>query len=121
VEPKYEKEIETLDELLDSDVVYGYYPLVSFVQDTLSSELVNFLEHKKLKEDCSDVRKCVERLITQTHIAVSENEMFAAYVASELGFVDVGKVVCSLDDALMSAGATVFSRGEIPFWTVSTS
>jgi len=30
VEPKYEKQLQTLDELLDSDVVYGYDPLSPF-------------------------------------------------------------------------------------------
>jgi hypothetical protein len=57
---------------------------------------VNFLAHKKLKEDCSDVWKCVERTITQRDIAAFIPAMFAAYVASEMGFVDVGKVVCSI-------------------------
>jgi hypothetical protein len=78
--------------------------------DTLSSELVNFLEHKKLREDCSDVRKCVERKITQRDIAAFIPAMCATYVASEMGFVDVGKVVCNLDDALISAGATVLLK-----------
>jgi hypothetical protein len=66
VEPKYEKKLETLEELLESDLVYGYYPLISFAQDTPSySELVKFLEHKRLQEDGSDIRKCVERMITK--------------------------------------------------------
>jgi hypothetical protein len=71
VEPKYGKKIETLDELLDSDVVYGYQQLTSVAQDTLSyPEFVKFLEHKKLKQDCSDVRKCVERMITKRDFAI---------------------------------------------------
>ena len=70
VEPKYEKRIETLDALLDSDTVYGYHPFFNLFQDTLSyPELVKFLEHKRQKEDCSDVRKCVERMITKRNIA----------------------------------------------------
>jgi len=36
VEPKYEKKIETVNELLDFDVVYGHHPFVSFAQDKLS-------------------------------------------------------------------------------------
>jgi hypothetical protein len=60
VEPMYEKKLETLDDLLDSDVVYGNFQLIRFAQGTFSyPELVKFLEHKKLKEDCSHIRKCV--------------------------------------------------------------
>jgi len=113
VEPKYEKQLESLDELLDSDVVYGYHPFISFIQDTLSyPELVNFSEHKKLQEDCSDIRKCVERMITQRDIASFIAPIFAGHVAKEMGFVDVGKVVCSLDEALFSVGTTIiFKKG----------
>jgi hypothetical protein len=110
VEPKYEKKLETLDEVLESDVVYGYHPIYYFFQDTLWSELANFLEHKKLREDCSDIWKCVERTITQRDISAFIPAMFPTYVASEMGFVDVGKVVCNLDDALISAGAIVLLK-----------
>jgi hypothetical protein len=113
VEPKYEKKLETLDELLDSDVVYGYHPFINFIQDTLAyPEFVKFLEHKRFKEDCSDVRKCVERMITKRDIASVIAPFFAIYVAREMGTVDVGKLVCSLDEDLISGGATIlFKKG----------
>ena len=108
----YEKKLETLDELLDSNVVYGYHPFVNFFQDTISyPEFVKFFQNKKLKQDCSDVRKCVER-ITQRDIASLIPPMFATYVAREMGNVDVGKLVCSLDVTFLSGGATViFKKG----------
>jgi hypothetical protein len=113
VEPKYENKIETLDELLDSDVVYGYHPALNFAQDTLSyPEFVKFLGHKKLQQDCSDIRKCVERMITKRDIASVVAPMFASYIVREMGTVDVGKVVCPLDEDLLSAGAIVlFKKG----------
>jgi hypothetical protein len=92
VEPKYEKKLETLDELLHSDVVYGSYSAVSFVHYTLSyPELVKFLEQKRLQADCSDIRKCLERMITKREIASLIAPHFATYVSKELGTVDVGK------------------------------
>jgi len=58
VEPKYEKNLESLDEILDSDLVYGHHPVIDYAQDTLScSECAYFVEHKILKEDGSDIRK----------------------------------------------------------------
>ena len=113
VEPKFEKKLEILDELLDSDVVYGYHPLINFVQDTLAyPDFVKFLEHKRFKEDCSNVRKCVERMITKRDIASVIAPFFAIYVAKEMGTVDVGKVICSLDEKFLSVGATIlFKKG----------
>jgi hypothetical protein len=61
MKPMYEKKLETLDELLHSDVVYGYHPALNLVQDIISyTEFVKFLEQKKLMEDYSDDRMCVE-------------------------------------------------------------
>ena len=90
----YDKKLETLDELLDSEVVYGYHPFINFFKDTVGyPEFVKFLEHKRLQEDCSDVRKCVERMITKRDIASIIFPVFAVYVASEMGTVDVGKII----------------------------
>jgi len=68
VETKYEKKLETLDELLNSDVVYGYHSGINYAQDTISDpEFVKFVEHKELKKDCSNFQKNVERMIKKRH------------------------------------------------------
>ena len=36
VKPMYEKKLETLEDLLNSDVIYGYNPIVSFFKELLS-------------------------------------------------------------------------------------
>ena len=113
VEPKYETKLQTLDELLDSDVVFGYHPFLNYIQDTVSyPEYVKFFEQKKLKEDCSDIRKCVERMITQRDLAFSISPMFVSYIAREMGIADVENFMCSLDGVLLSGGATIlFKKG----------
>jgi hypothetical protein len=113
VEPKYEKRIETSDELLDSDVAYGYYPTLNFDLATVPyPELMMFIENKKLKEDCSDIQKCVERMITKRDVAFIMDQMMANYIAMKKGTVDVGKIICSLDEASISAGLIVlFKKG----------
>ena len=115
VEPNYEKKLDTLDELLKSDVVYGYQPAVDITQYFLEFDEFNtFLENKTLKEDCSDFRKCVERIITKRDFAAVISPMFATYVAREMGIVDVDKIICSFSDDLVSGGATVlFKNGNI--------
>jgi len=113
VEPMYEKKLETIKDLLIADIIYGYNPLINLVQETIEySEAVTYSYQKTLKEDCSDPRKCVERLITKRDIATVSPQFFANYVAREMGIVDVGKIVCSLDETLLSVGATaLFKKG----------
>lgn len=106
VEPEYVNKIETLGELLDSDVVYGYNPGLDIVfQSAPNQELSEFNERKKLRADCGDTIKCVERMITKGDIASIIVPMYAFYLASEMGIVNVNKVICSFDEIIMSAGA----------------
>jgi hypothetical protein len=113
VEPNYEKQLETLDDLLNSDVVYGYTTLIDYAQDTISyPEFVKFHQHKSLREDYSEVRKGLERMITKRDIAILSYLPLAAYIGREQGTEDVGKVVCSLGETFMSAGTVVgFKKG----------
>jgi hypothetical protein len=111
VEPKYEKQLQNLEELLNSDVVYGYHPFFSLFQDTFENpEVVNFFEQKKLQEDCSDIRKCVERMIAQRDLSSAIPQVLTAYIAREVGTVDLGKIFCSLDEDLFTLGVTILFR-----------
>jgi len=109
----YEKKLETLDDPMESEVVYGNLSALNFAQYQLSyPELVNFHEHKSPQEECSDIRKCVERMITKRDFAILNSPFFATYVARYLGNVDVGKLICSLDETVMSAGLILlFKKG----------
>jgi len=112
VEPNYEKKLETLEELLNSDVVYSYHPGINYAQDTISyPEVVKFVEHKDLKDDCSNLRKCVERIIKRD-IVLFVAPVFATYVAREMGALEVGKVTCSFEQVTGSENLTVlFKKG----------
>jgi hypothetical protein len=113
VEPKYGKKLENFEDLLNSDVVYGYFPALNFAQYALSyPEFEKFEEQKEPQEDCSDSWKCVERMITKRDIASVIVPEFATYVAKELGTVDVGEIICSLDPDIMSSKLTIlFKKG----------
>ena len=114
-EPMYEKKIETLVDLLDSDVVNGIHPIVSFAQTSLPyPQLVKFLEHKKLQADCNDIRKCVERMITKRDIASIIARFFVTYFARNLWSGDGIQLISSLDEVLMPAGAIcLFKKGNL--------
>jgi hypothetical protein len=109
----YGKKIETLDDLQNSDVVYGYNPALDYSRGILGyPEIIDFIEHKTLKEECSDVWKCAERMITKRDIAGIGDQVFCSYVAMEMGTVDVGKIICPFEGNFMSLGLiVVFKKG----------
>jgi hypothetical protein len=113
VEPDYEKKLETLDDLLHSDVNYAYNSALNYIHDIIfSSEFNTFIKNKTPKVYCRDVPQCVERMITKRDIATIVPSFLVAYIARELGTVDVDKVVCSLDETIFSPSITVrFKRG----------
>jgi hypothetical protein len=113
VEPKYEKKLESLEELLDSDVIYFYHPFVSYAQETVSyPEFMKFFDRKEQKEVYSDIRKCVHRMITKRDVAFLVSPVFVTYVAREMGTVDVGKIICSLDQVAFSGVIPIlFKKG----------
>jgi hypothetical protein len=111
VEPAYERKIETLDELQDSDIIYGYHPATDFNLQTVEyPEFAKFSEAKKLREECSDLRKCVQRTITKGDMASIVSPLLATYVASEMGIADESRDICYLNEHLMSAGLTVLLK-----------
>ena len=111
----YEKKIETFDELLNSDVVYGYRPHITYLQDTLAyPDFVNFAENKDLKEDCTDIRKCVYRKSTKRDISSLASPIYVTYVAKELGVVDVENIICTFDEVVISSGLIMLFKKESP-------
>jgi len=107
VESNYEKKLETLEQFLDSNLVYDELPILNYVLETFScSECAYYIERKRLKVECGDVRKCVERLITKRDISTFLSLNYATYVPWEMGTVDVGKIICSLDQVAVSATLT---------------
>jgi len=113
VEPKYEKKLETIDELLHSDIVYGDHPGVNVVTRFVQyPEYKRFLEKKKLKEDCTNGQKCVKRMVTKRDLAMPLNEYIVDRVAREMGAEGVGKSVCCLDEPIGTGGVILlFKKG----------
>ena len=65
---KYEKKIETLDELLLSDVLLGYNQAFLQAKDTVTyPEIVKFFDQRTQKEECRGRHICVERMIKKRY------------------------------------------------------
>jgi hypothetical protein len=54
-------------------------------------------------------------MITKRDIASIIDPLYATYTARDLGAVDVGKIICSLDEIIMSGSLTVLFKKGNPF------
>jgi hypothetical protein len=54
-------------------------------------------------------------MITQRDIATLVSQLYASYVAMEMGTVDIGKVICSLDEIGFSGGLIFLFKKGTPF------
>jgi len=113
VGPEYDNKIETLDEFLNLDIIYVYDTGLDITfESVLYPELSKFNERKKLRSDCDDTTKCVERMITKGDIASLTVPMHASYLASVMGIVDVNKIICSFDETIMYSNIIIlFKKG----------
>jgi len=115
VDPKYEKKIETLDELVDSYLVLGYNQLVLHFKETVSyPEITNFFDRKIEKEVCLDIYTCLKRKITKRDMTFPCSPIYAAYSAREMGIVDVGKTISPLDEDSVSGTIVALLRNGSP-------
>jgi hypothetical protein len=120
VEPEYEYKIEIFDDLLESDIIYGYNPGLDILFQSIPyPELSEFNVRKKLRADCNDTVKCFEQMITKGDIATITSPIYASYLASEMGIVDVNKIICSFDETIISSKLIILLRRAIHFWTES--
>jgi hypothetical protein len=112
VEPGYEKQIETLEELVDSGVIVGLHPQVQMLVDA-----TGYKEHKKLKVNitCSDYDGCLEQVIIENNFAIITLQVLIEYTASMLGkTVNNKKYICSLNGNIVSGGLSMYlAKGHI--------
>jgi hypothetical protein len=97
VEPGYEKKIETIEELIDSDVIYGYRTALEIGMTT-----TDYTDHLKFpnsrRTDCSDMKNCIHRIMSDGDIASIISPMYVRYVANEFGLEDQTKYPCTLKE-----------------------
>jgi hypothetical protein len=105
VEPGYEKMLETMEELLDSNVLYGYNEAMEIGMST-----TEYTDHLKFPDsrrtDCSDTRMCIRRIMTDGDVAIIIDPMYVQYVANEAGQQGQTKHFCTLRENLLD-GAVV--------------
>jgi len=111
VEPGYEKKLSTFQDLLDSNVNYGFIAPAEFAMETME-----FSYHRKFpptrEVECANQTACIIRMFSDGDIANVANPLYVNYIFNELGYQGEMNSPCSLDENFMNLNAvSVFFRG----------
>jgi hypothetical protein len=111
VEPGYGERIATFQELLDSNVNYGFIAAVEFAMGTM--EFTDHLQFPVTRRvDCSEQKTCLMRMMTDGDIATVSALEYAKYMFNEFGYQGEMKSPCSLDENFIYGSlAAVFTKG----------
>ena len=114
VEPGYGKKFETFDDLLHSNLAYGYnYVLEDGMGSTSYGEYRSFPTSRR--QDCSDIVECTIRIANNDQLCTISTPRISQYIASEMGIADTSKHLCTLEEHIFTTGfISVFNNGS-PF------
>jgi len=114
VEPGYGKKYETIDELLNSSVAYGYNNALEWGTGSTSYE-----EHLRFpnwrRQDCNDIVECTRRIANNDQLCTISAPRISQYTASEMVIRDTSKYLCSLKENLATAGFIFLLHNGTPF------
>ncbi|KAJ9580363.1 hypothetical protein L9F63_003998, partial [Diploptera punctata] len=98
VEPGYEMQLKTLDDVIRTKLVFGSYNTMEMVKGFLPFDELNNFEETIY----DDVVECVRNVMFERNTFTVFLTYFASYVASLSGVTDESKIVCFLDDPIFS-------------------
>jgi len=111
VETGYRENIETFQELLDSNVNYGFISAVEFCMRTME-----YSDHLQFpltcRVNCADQKICLMRSMTDGDVATISAPDYANYIFNEFGYEGEIRSLCSLDEYYIYGSAVaLFTRG----------
>jgi hypothetical protein len=112
VETGYERGIETFEELLDSDLLYGYNTALEFV--FMQVDFGNTKLFSRPRTECLEIRKCVEHVIFNRNMTTIFSKTCINYIASMNGVEEKNEMICFLGDRMAPGyAAAYFPKGNL--------
>ena len=110
-EPGYGEKFETLQDILDSNVNYGFNAALEFAMSTMeNSDHLQF--PLKRRVDCADLKACLMRMLSDGDIATLSNKEYCNFISNELGYEGEMRSICYLDENFIYGSAVaLFIRG----------
>jgi len=114
VEPGYGKKFETFDDLLHSNLAYGYNDVTEVgMSSTSYRELWSFPHWRR--QDCNDIVECTRRIANNDQLCTISATRISQYIVSEMGIADSTKSLCTLKDNLFTIGFIFLLNNGSPF------
>jgi hypothetical protein len=111
VEPGYGEKIETFQELLDSNVSYGFNAAVEMGMKTMEYTDHWQFPHTR-RVDCADLKSCLKRMMSDGDVATISAPLYSKYLSNEFGLQGEIKNPCSLDENFIyGSTVAVFTKG----------
>lgn len=104
IEPMFDKQIQTFDELKSSGIRYLEHPSLPDL-----SGFTNYDKYKKLtgpRERCTDYKQCLSRLLDGEKVTLLITELWAEYASSSSGRGQVS--LCTIDENEFSFSLTMY-------------
>jgi hypothetical protein len=114
VDPGYGKKYETFDELLHSNLAYGYNEVLEVGMGSTSyEEHLSFPSSRR--QDCNDIVACTRRIANNDQLCIVSAPRISQYTASEMGIADASKYLCTLEENLFTTGFIFVLHNGSPF------
>jgi len=114
VEPGYGKKLETFDDLLHSNVAYGYNDGIEmFLLSTSYGDHHSF--HTSRRQDCKDIVECTREIVNNAQMCTLSTPRFSQYLASDMGIPDASKTFCTLKESVGSSGLIFVLHNGSPY------
>jgi hypothetical protein len=114
VEPGYGKKFETFDDLLQSNVAYGYNGGIEMILLSTS-----YRDHRSFPttrhQDCKDIMECTRQIVNKAQMCTLSTPRFSQYLASEMGIPDASKSFCTLEENVGSSGLIFVLHNGSPY------
>ncbi|PSN31492.1 Ionotropic receptor 604, partial [Blattella germanica] len=112
VEPGFEKKIETLEEIIKLRIPYGSVKFISKFS-SIDKGIANYDKIVLSDVDCGfHYESCIRRVINKDNFFTIVLKRQAQYFASELGYKNLNRDVCFLDQKVTSGGIIfIFRKG----------
>ena len=103
VEPGYGKKFETFDDLLHSNLAYGYNDVTEVGMSSTSYRELWSFPHSR-RQDCNDIEECTRRIANNDQLCTISAPRISQYIVSEMGIADSSKHLCTLKENVLTAG-----------------
>jgi hypothetical protein len=106
VESGYEEGFKSLDDLVKSNLFYGFNSALEFL--FLQFDFVDTRLYSRPRVECPDLLKCAERVLFDRDIATIFSRTCVNYVGIKNGVDERNRMICFLDDPSVSGYAAVY-------------